>query len=96
MADQDVHIFSVHEPGTRSSSFVWIPIEAGHEHLTDDEILAAEQRVQRYIHTSVSTTAVVKYFTTAGKASITVMNAEGTNVVSTNDYDPHFDEPRQE
>jgi hypothetical protein len=76
MADQDVHIFSVHEPGTRSSSFVWLPVEVGQEQLTDDEILAAELRVQRFIHASRSKTAVVKYFTTAGKASITVMNED--------------------
>ena len=70
MADEYVHIFSVHEPGTRSSEFVYIPIVPGHEHLSYDEILAAEQAVQEYVHKSISKTAVVKYFTTSGKASI--------------------------
>lgn len=81
-----VHIFSVHEPGTRSSSFVWLPVQSGHEILTDEEILEAEQQVQRHVHASTSKTAVVKYFALAGKASVGAMS----------DYDPHFDEPRQE
>jgi len=72
MPDEYVHIFSVHEPGTRSSEFVYVPIEPGHEHLTYDEILAAEQAVQKYVHKTMSKTAVVKYFTTSGKASITI------------------------
>ena len=96
MADEDVHLFSVHEPGTRSSSFVWIPVEAGKERMTDEEILTAEQMVQKSIHATGSKTAVVKYFTTAGKASVTVGDGTGTNAVSLDDYDPHFDEPRQE
>ena len=38
--------------------------------MTDDEIIAAEQEIQK--DESVSNTEVVKYFTTAGKASITI------------------------
>jgi len=80
-----VHIFSVHEPGTRSSSFVWLPVQSGHETLTDDEILEAEQQVQKHVHVSMSKTAVVKYFAVAEKASASGMS----------DFDPHYDEPRQ-
>jgi hypothetical protein len=69
---EDVHIFSVHEPGTRSSEFLCISVQPGHEKLTDDEILAAEQLVQKHVHNSTSKTAVVRYFATAGKASITL------------------------
>jgi len=71
MTDEYVHIFSVHEPGTRSSEFVHVPVDPVHEDLTYDEILAAEEAVQEYVHTSMSKTAVVKYFATSGKASIT-------------------------
>lgn len=81
-----IHIFSVHEPGTRSSSFVWLPVQTGHEDMTDDEILEAEKSMQLSVHTSRSKTAVVKYFATAPRAS----NAGLIN------YDPHFDENRIE
>jgi hypothetical protein len=81
-----VHFFSVHEPGTRSSSFVWLPVEPGHEILTNDEILEYEQGVQRDVHATGSKTAIVKYFALAPKASIRPIS----------DYDPHWDERRIE
>ena len=52
---------------------MWLPVQSWHEILTDDEILEAEQQVQRYVHASTSKTAVVKYFAVAGKASVRVM-----------------------
>ena len=81
-----VHIFSVHEPGTRSSTYVWRPVEPGHEQLTDEEVLRAEQEVQKFVHATSSKTASVKYFTLAGKASVHV---------SDQDYEPFFDDQRQ-
>jgi len=62
-----VHIFSVHEPGTRLSRYVWRPVAPGNEILTYDEILQAELEVQKRVD---SPTAIVKYFATAGKASV--------------------------
>ena len=72
--DEVLHFFSVHEPGTRTSSFEWLPVEAGHEVLTNDEILEYEQRVQRSVHAKGSKTAVVKYMALAPKASVHVIS----------------------
>lgn len=98
MADEDVHIFSIHEPGSRSPKYKWIPVEVGKEYLTHEEILAAEKMVQQDVNRSGST-AVVKYFATADKATIIGMNDTGMNSAgrdSTIPFDPHFDEPRQD
>ncbi len=48
---------------------MWAPVQPGHETLTDDEILEAEQQLQRYVHASTSKTAVVKYLALAVKAA---------------------------
>jgi hypothetical protein len=69
-----LHFFSVHDPGSRSSSFVWLPVEPGHETLTTDEILAYEQRVQRSVHAAGSKTAIVKYLALAPQASVSQMS----------------------
>jgi hypothetical protein len=81
-----VHFFIVHEPGTPSSSFLWVPVEPGHETLTNSQILEYEQGVQRHVHATASKTAVVKYFALTPKGAVRPMS----------EYDRHWDEDRIE
>jgi len=64
---QAVHIFSVHEPGSRSSTYVLRPVAPGKETLTNEEILHLVDEVQKNVG---SATAVVNYFALARKDSV--------------------------
>jgi hypothetical protein len=67
VADGRTH-FSVHEPGEQSSKFLYESVVAGNEKLTRDQILDAEKRVQVFVHTTMSQTAIVKYLALATSA----------------------------
>ena len=66
----EVHIFSIYERETRSTKFVYKPVEAKDENPSAKQIRNAEQKLQRYVN---SGTAIVRYLGVG--ASAVSMNA---------------------
>jgi len=55
-----VHIFSVYDPETRVTRFQYVPVTEKNENPTNEQILAATGKVQKYVN-RFDSKAVVSY-----------------------------------
>jgi hypothetical protein len=61
----DVHIFSIYEPETRSTKFLYTAVQPENENPSARQIRRAEQKLQRRVN---SNTAIVRYLGVGGSA----------------------------
>ena len=82
--ENTVHIFSVYDPTRRVTRFLYVPVKPAYENPTNEQVLAATEKVQRYVG-SYDSNGIVSYL------------GIGQEAMSKNNPDPEDQrwEPRQ-